>query len=233
MAILFLFFQYRFSQSTPNLNNHDHNDHTNNRDHYHKHNHNPQSLYFQPSNHDVHQQYYYTTLDIRSRNRLNHLFDEPNRLQYKHDRKEKKIHNIRKSSASLIQLIRHTSDQLRQEMANLENFSNNNIDNNEIEVGEFLHHVHQRKHSDLHHYYGDKSRIQSSSLIYEPELMILGDGDGVAKKNLMKKPEIFLNNNNNEDDDNLIRQLRIIRNKVNDRLNKMSVVIEQQKITQI
>jgi len=128
-------------------------------------------------------------------------------------RATRKMRDIRTSSNSLISLIRQTGDQLRDELNSLENLS--------AEPGS-----------------GTTSR-RALTILGPSELVILNrhalksSESNQQETDSDNQPRIYFEDSVRAEDENLIRQLRAIRSTVNERLQKMAIIIEQQKTTKI
>lgn len=115
------------------------------------------------------------------------------------NRTERKILSIKSSSNSLIQQIKNTSSQLRNELSSLQNLN-----------------------------------AESKTPVFGPsELLIVNTTMGKIKDKSSSQPKIYIEDTLQNTDENLIKQLRCIRNTVNERLQRMSMAIEKQKTTLI
>lgn len=119
-------------------------------------------------------------------------------------------HDLRASSSHLVGLIRQTTSQLRREMASLE--AVNNID-----------HVDRRAQVGV-----DWNRFDLLRLNEPSQTSSTAPAATTTNILFVNDPEDRRN-----DDRQLMQKLRSIRAVVNDRLKRMSVAIEQQKVTNI
>nr|XP_027195741.1 myb-like protein I isoform X1 [Dermatophagoides pteronyssinus] len=142
-------------------------------------------------------------------------------LNYKNQNQNKQAqHRVRMQTNSLISLIKQTTNQLKQELNNLDMLGDRSDDID-------LHTLMAGRSSVNHHHDNDDLWLPlSSSLNGKTNRNINDDLFKFTARDDQQQQK-------NHDDQMLMLRMKSIRNSVNDRLMKISTAIEQQKITQI